>query len=213
MLSLLLQGNIFLFAALLFTIVFSLTLHEFGHAASATLLGDDTAQRAGRLTLSPVAHIDPIGLLMVMVIGFGYAKPVPFNINNIKQSWGAAAIAAAGPAMNLVIAIISINLLVLAANTGLFEITQANQTLLVMLAQVNLLLMLFNLLPIGPLDGHYVMSWLLPRSLRIDYDRLNYQYGSYVFLGLILLSILGLPIFNFLMEFSNQLLPYLIFVS
>ena len=77
--ELLLQGQIALFATLLFAIVFSLTFHEFGHAASAKLLGDDTAEQAGRLTLNPIAHIDPLGLLMVVMVGFGYAKPVPVN--------------------------------------------------------------------------------------------------------------------------------------
>ncbi|HSB96668.1 MAG TPA: site-2 protease family protein, partial [Spongiibacteraceae bacterium] len=79
MLSLLLNGEVQVFITLLFAIVFSLTLHEYGHAKAATLLGDDTAERMGRLTLNPMAHIDPLGLLMVVIVGFGYAKSVPFN--------------------------------------------------------------------------------------------------------------------------------------
>lgn len=212
MLSLLLQGQVFLFAALLFTLTFSLTLHEFGHAASAKWLGDNTAERMGRLTLNPLAHIDPIGLLMVITIGFGYAKPVPINPGFLKKSWGAAVVAAAGPFMNLLIAVFAVNLLALADNTGFIHLSDAAATLLVLLAQINLLLMLFNLLPIGPLDGHYIMSWLLPTSLRIDYDRLNYQYGTHLFLGLIFLSVMGVPIFQFLLSFSHSLIPFITFI-
>ena len=79
MLALLLNGQIALFGILLLTIVMSLSLHEFGHAKMSTLLGDDTALRSGRLTMNPAAHIDPLGLLMVVLVGFGYARPVPFN--------------------------------------------------------------------------------------------------------------------------------------
>jgi len=213
MLSLLFSGQVFLFCMLLFTLVFSLTLHEFGHAFSAKLLGDDTAERMGRLTLNPMAHIDPIGLLMVMTIGFGYAKPVPINPHRMNKPWGGAVTAAAGPFMNLLIAVVAINVFALANKTGIFELTEARATALVILAQINLLLMLFNLLPIGPLDGHWIMSWLLPTSLRMDYDHYNNLYGSKLFLLLILLSIAGVPIFHFLMSFSQRFLVYLNFIS
>lgn len=213
MLSLLFTGQVFLFFVLLFTLVFSLTLHEFGHALSAKLLGDDTAERLGRLTLNPVAHIDPIGLLMVMTVGFGYAKPVPINPARMNKSWAGAATAAAGPFMNLLIAIVAINLMALASKTGIFELTDARVTLLMILAQINLLLMLFNLLPLGPLDGHWIMSWLLPTSLRMEYDRFNNQYGTRLFLVLILLSVAGVPIFRFLMNFSQHFILYLDFIN
>jgi Zn-dependent protease len=213
MLSLLFNGQVFLFAVLLFTIVFSLTFHEFGHAFSAKLLGDDTAERLGRLTLNPVAHIDPIGLLMVITIGFGYAKPVPITPSRMQKPWGGAAVAAAGPFMNLLIAIVAVNVFALANKTGLFELTEQRATALIVLAQINLLLMLFNLLPLGPLDGHWIMSWLLPKQVGITYDRFNNQYGSHLFLALILLSVMGVPIFSFLMDFSQQFIGYLDFIS
>ncbi|MEM9531892.1 MAG: site-2 protease family protein [Pseudomonadota bacterium] len=106
------QGQVALFALLLFAIILSLTLHEFGHAWSAYALGDDTAKRAGRLTLNPIRHIDPMGLLMVVAVGFAYARPVPVNPRNFKKSWADAAVAAAGPGMNLLLAFLAINLLV-----------------------------------------------------------------------------------------------------
>lgn len=210
MLSLLMDGQIGVVVMLIGTIVFSLTLHEFGHAYSAKLLGDNTAEQAGRLTINPVAHIDPLGLLMVVLIGFGYAKPVPFNPRNTRVPWASAAIGAAGPFANLLIAIVSINIYVWAGKSGAFDLNGGLGVVLVMLAQINLLLMIFNLIPLGPLDGHYIMSWLLPKHISFQYDRFNYRYGNYLFIGLILLSIVGVPIFRFVMNFASILLPYLI---
>lgn len=212
MLSLLLNGQYALFATLLVAIVLSLSLHEFGHAQVSTWLGDNTAKSMGRLTVNPVAHIDPMGLLMVIFVGFGYAKPVPFNPRNMKQPWSRAAVAAAGPGMNLLIAIVSINLLALAAQSTSYDISREGIMALTILAQINLLLMLFNLLPLGPLDGHYIMSWLLPPDVGRRYDDFNARHGAQVFLVLIVLSIAGVPVFRFLSSFSAQLVPHLVFV-
>lgn len=211
MLQLIYGGQYFLFAAILVAIIFSLTLHEFGHASSAWLLGDNTAQQQGRLTLNPMAHIDPMGLLMVIFIGFGYARPVPTNPNRIRYSWGNAAVAAAGPAMNLLLAFVSINLLQYLAMGNNQGVSDQVIVFLSLMAQINLLLMLFNLLPFGPLDGHYIMSWLLPTRLRHQYDYYNNRYGAQLFLVLILLSIFGVPIFSSLMSLSQTLIPYLLF--
>jgi len=213
MLQLLLNGQIAVFSIALFAIVFSLTLHEFGHAGAAKLLGDDSAERMGRLTLNPFAHIDPVGLLMVVLIGFGYAKPVPMNTRALTRPWARATVAAAGPLMNLLLATVSINFLAWTELHGTIRLTDAMQTALVIMAQINLMLMLFNLIPLGALDGHYILTWFLPRDLSARYERFNIQYGSKVFLVLILLSILGLPIFNFLMSFGARLVPHITFVS
>ncbi len=213
MLQLLLNGQIRVFAVVLVAIVFSLTLHEFGHAVSARLLGDDTAERMGRMTLNPLAHIDPLGLLMVVLVGFGYAKPVPINPTRFRRPWAAAAVAAAGPLMNLLLAMGAINLLAWGAMSGSFTLSQPQIFILSIVAQINLLLMVFNLLPLGPLDGHYIMTWLLPSRLSAPYENFNTRYGAQVFLVLIVLSIIGLPIFHFLMSFSAALVPHLILVS
>lgn len=212
MLPLLLNGQYALFGILLLTIILSLSLHEFGHAKAATLLGDDTARRMGRLTMNPVAHIDPMGLLMVVFVGFGYAKPVPFNPRNITQPWSRAVVAAAGPGMNLLIAIVSINLLAFAAHSSTIDISHQGVQTLLILARINLLLMLFNLLPLGPLDGHYIMSWLLPPDLGRKYDDFNGRHGAQIFLVLIVLSVAGLPVFRFLSSFADQLLPFITFM-
>ncbi len=213
MLQLLSQGQYGVFALILFAIVFSLTCHEYGHAASAKWLGDDTAERAGRLTLNPVVHIDPMGLLMVVMLGFGYAKPVPVNPNRLRETWGSAAVSFAGPAMNLLLAILAVNLLALGqrSGTGIMS-SDGVQLILIFLAQINLLLMLFNLIPLGPLDGHYIMEWLLPPRLSRKYSEFNNAYGSWLFIGLIALSILGIPIFSSLMRLSSSILPLITFL-
>lgn len=213
MIDLLLQGQVALFATVLFAIVFSLTFHEFGHAAMAKLLGDDTAEKAGRLTLNPLAHIDPLGLLMVVMVGFGYAKPVPFEPRHLKHAWGGAAVAFAGPGMNLVLAVIFVNLLIGGAQHGIEFLSQPGpRTVLIFLAQINVLLMLFNLIPLGPLDGHHIMQSLLPRDLSSRYRAFNNRFGTGIFMGLIVLSVLGVPIFRSLVGLSNRILPLLTLV-
>ncbi len=212
MISLLFQGQIVLFLVILFAIVLSLSFHEFGHAAMARLLGDDTAERMGRLTLNPVAHIDPMGLLLVATVGFGYARPVPFTASKLKPAWGSAAVAFAGPAMNLLIALLAANLLAWGVRSGGFAVGEGAYTMLFYLAHINILLMLFNLIPLGPLDGHYILPWLLPRDLGRRYQNLNARYGVQLFLVLILLSVAGVPIFHYLLALSDKILPWLILV-
>lgn len=212
MLQLLFNGQYDVFVLVLVVIVLSLTLHEFGHGMMAKLLGDDTAERAGRLTLNPVSHIDPLGLAMVVLIGFGYARPVPFNVNKIKHHWGPAAVAAAGPLMNLLLAIVAINLLALGLHSDSLNLSDTQLIALELMALINLLLMLFNLIPLGPLDGHYIMTWLLPRDLSYRYARFNAHYGVTVFLALIVLSIIGVPIFSFLIALARALAPLITFV-
>lgn len=213
MIDLLMQGQVALFAIILFAIIFSLTFHEFGHAAMAKVLGDPTAEQAGRLTLNPVVHIDPLGLLMVVMVGFGYAKPVPFNPRNLKQTWGGAAVALAGPAMNLLLAIVAVNLFVAGVKYDIEALSGPGpRTTLLFLAQINVLLMLFNLIPLGPLDGHHIMQSLLPPHLSNRYRTFNDKFGTGIFLVLIVLSVMGLPVFRFLSQFSNFVLPLLTFI-
>lgn len=212
MLSLLFNGHGLLFAVLLLAIVLSLSLHEFGHAGVATVLGDDTPGRAGRLTLNPLSHVDPMGLLLVVLVGFGYARPVPFSPARLRARWAPAAVAAAGPMMNLLLAAAAVNLLVWAGAPGGPALAPEAALALRILAQINVLLMLFNLLPLGPLDGHYVLSWLLPPALGRRYDQLNQRYGAQAFLVLVLLAVLGLPVFRFLAGLADRLLPLLVVV-
>lgn len=213
MIKLLMQGQYSLFAVLLAALVMSLSFHEFGHAFAAKRFGDDTAERQGRLTINPLAHIDPIGLLMVVLIGFGYARPVPTDPRNYNSFWAQLVVAAAGPLANLTIAIVAYNLYRHGVQAGWQSFTNPGvQQVFSIVVIVNLALMIFNLIPLGPLDGHYILPYFLPRTLAQQYRVLNAQYGSYLFLGLILLSIAGLPIFQFVFNVGTSLLPYITFV-
>lgn len=211
MLYLLFQGQYELFILILLAIIISLSFHEFGHAWTAKYFGDNTAERMGRLTLNPIAHIDPFGLLMVATVGFGFAKPVPTNPRNFNSYYASAWISAAGPAMNLILAFLSINILFGAHYFEIEYLTQDGpQKFLSYMAFINMLLMLFNLLPIGPLDGHYILPYFLSRQHGYNYTQWNAQYGSLVLMGIIGLSFLGVPIFSYLSRFGMQLASYLV---
>lgn len=213
MIDILSQGRYALFFLTLLALVLSLCLHEFGHALAAKLYGDDTAQRAGRLTLNPISHIDPMGLLMVVLLGFGYAKPVPTDPRKFRSRSGDVVVSAAGPAMNLLLAAISINLYLLGLQQGIAELNEPGpRFFFVYLAQINLLLMVFNLIPLGALDGHYILPYFLPKPLALRYRYYNARYGNFVLLGFIVLSIMGLPIFKYVLSVSEYLLPLIIFV-
>ncbi len=144
--------------------IVALSLHEYGHALSANLQGDPTAKLAGRLTINPKSHLDPVGTFMLVMVGFGWGKPVPFAPNKLRsQRWGAALVGAAGPLVNVVLALLSAAVFLAMFRGGGFE--GADELLgrfLVISVQLNVTLALFNLLPIPPLDGSRILSALLP---------------------------------------------------
>jgi len=211
MIYLLFQGRYDLFILILIAIVISLSFHEFGHAWTAKYFGDNTAERMGRLTLNPIAHIDPIGLLMVATIGFGFAKPVPTDPRNFNSYYASAWVSAAGPGMNLILAFLSINLLAAAEYFGVGYLTQAGpRFFLEYFALINMLLMLFNLLPIGPLDGHYILPYFLSKKHAYLYTQWNAQYGTMFLMGLVVLSFMGVPIFSYLFDLGTILSNWLI---
>ena len=213
MITLLYQGHVLVFALILIALIISLSFHEFGHAYTAKLFGDDTAERAGRLTINPIAHIDPMGMLMVIFVGFGYAKPVPTDPRNFTSRWADLWVSAAGPGMNLLVAIVAINIFVLGYSLSWPYFSEVGtKTFFVYLAQINLLLMIFNLIPIGALDGHYILPYFLPRKLSQMYRYYNDRYGNYVLLSLLLVSVLGIPVFQNVFKLSQSLLPWIIFV-
>ena len=144
--------------------MFSVVVHEVSHGSMAYALGDNTAKEAGRLTLNPIPHIDPVGsILLPAVIGFGWAKPVPYNPYNLKsQKWGPLLVGVAGPASNIIIAIVFGFLLRFSDALTFLPSSFFNMALLI--ATLNLGLALFNLIPIPPLDGSKVLFAFLPRS-------------------------------------------------
>ena len=187
--------------AILFLIAFilSIAVHEFGHAWVATRLGDPTPRLQGRLTLAPQHHIDPIGtILMPLVMAFtgaallAWGRPVQINpvafSRRFSMSTGRMLVAVAGPAMNLLMALVVSVLIVIAARLGAPD--RLLSAVFYYLVQLNISLMIFNLLPIPPLDGGSVLAWLLPRSMQGTVDFLA-RYGGIILLLLIITPSLG----------------------
>jgi Zn-dependent protease len=179
---------------ILAVIVLSIVLHEVSHGYAANWLGDPTARLQGRLTLNPLPHVDPVGSVLVpglLYLGqtgfmFGWAKPVPYNPYNLtNQRWGEAMVAAAGPAANALLAII-FALIVRAADP--LGLTPAFVDLAVTIIYFNVVLCLFNLMPIPPLDGSKVIEPFLPLRLRHQYRRVGERlehYGLFASLALV----------------------------
>ena len=193
---------------LAFCLIFALTFHEFGHAYTAHLCGDDTAKAAGRMTLNPLVHLDLFGSLMVLIVGFGYARPVPVNPNNYRVRNADFYIASAGPLMNLLLGIIAAFLYgVLAQNSITILAGVPLLFLLKLFIIINFNLFLFNLIPLGPLDGNSVFPHFLPANLRIRFQHWNFRYGSYALIGLVLLSILlpGFSAFSWISSISMSM--------
>lgn len=204
LLNLLVNGQVAVFAMILIAIILSLSFHEFGHAYSAKLYGDDTAQRLGRLTINPIPHIDPMGLLMIVLVGIGYAKPVPFDPRNFKSVWGIAGVALAGPLANLIIAFVAINFYNFAYDSGwAFSRNPGVVQFFQILITINLILMVFNLIPLGVLDGHHILPYFLPKTLAAKYRSLNAQYGMFALIGLLLLSMFGIPVLGFIIRTAD----------
>ena len=175
--------NIAFFALYWVVFVYSIVLHEIAHGYSSYLLGDPTAWKAGRLTLNPIKHIDPmLSIVMPIVLGvasrgnfiFGAAKPVPVNPLHYKDPrWGSLLSAAAGPLTNLVLALVFALLFKLSIFLAPAGATPVNAPFFACCMVLNVILAAFNLLPIPPLDGSHVISALLPRSLRAAYETLR----------------------------------------
>ncbi len=181
------------------SLILALTIHEFAHALVGSWRGDKTAEQMGRLTLNPLAHLDPIGTLMLLFVGFGWAKPVPYDPRNLKNpAWDGVAIAFAGPISNLFLAGLAGM-----AYRSLAEAEFAQGSLLpiflILLAFTNLLLLFFNLIPIPPLDGSKVVDAIFYRT---RYERvahwLNF-YGPKILLGFVILSLVTpINVFGFI---------------
>ena len=178
-----------------FAIVAAITVHEFSHALSANLLGDDTAKKEGRLTLNPLSHLDPAGTLMIVVVGFGWGRPTPVNPARFgkRMRSGMAAVSVAGPISNVILA----SLCALPVKIGLlspgivgFSIFGGAPGdfwayLLGSLIFINILLAAFNLIPVAPLDGFKVVQGLLPRDLALQWSQLE-RWGPLILFVLVL---------------------------
>jgi Zn-dependent protease len=177
-----------------------LPVHEFSHALAAFRLGDGTAKLFGRLTLNPVVHFDPVGGTLLALtfigsaaagapIGFGWAKPTPVNPLNLEGGRrGEAIVAAAGPISNLILAAAgAIPLRYLYANPHLIFDVPMLETVLVLFVKINILLMIFNLIPIPPLDGSKVLFAFLDRRTEYQIRPILEQYGFFILFALLFL--------------------------
>ncbi len=181
-----------------FIIFCVLPIHEYAHGFVAYKLGDNTARLKGRLTLNPLAHVDPLGALMVLLVGFGYAKPVPVNIGRFKRGKRKqymALTAFAGPVSNLLMATIFTFLYCLVFHKFLYvsEAMVYVALFFSVAAQINISLAVFNLLPIPPLDGSRILNAFLPD--RIYYKIMQYErYIVLIVFALIFMNVLDTPI-------------------
>mgnify|MGYP006089045893 FL=1 len=170
-------------------LMFALCFHEFSHAFVAYILGDDTAQRQGRLTLNPLAHLDPIGSLMILLVGFGWAKPVPVNPMKLNdRHYGMIKVAFAGPASNLLLAFIG-GCLVRLINSFDIPVNETFSTAIGYFLHINIALAIFNLIPVAPLDGSQIFGVLIGRK-NPDLAWKLQMNGPKILLGLILFGML-----------------------
>ena len=182
------------FIAFIVAIVLGITVHEFMHAYAATRMGDDTARLMGRLSLNPMAHLDPFGTLLLVLAGFGYGKPVPFNESRLRSAFGVTLIALAGPVANVALAALCAIPLRFGSAAALGT---AYETILSSIVLWNCVLAIFNLIPIPPLDGSNVVYGLLPPRQQYSW-RTFQQYGPFVLLFLLRLApqVLSAIVFN-----------------
>jgi len=162
------------------SLIIAVTIHEFSHAFMADHLGDPTARSQGRLTLNPLKHLDPLGTLSLFLIGFGWGKPVEFDPFNLKRPRSdAALISIAGPVSNLLLA-------TALAIIGRNFLGPNLVTFIIPLIYLNVILAIFNLVPIGPLDGQKILFALLPRDLAYEYQTIMNRYGTLILLFFLL---------------------------
>ena len=188
--------------------IIAMVCHEYAHARVAVALGDFTPRLMGRLTLNPMAHIDPIGLLMMFLVHFGWAKPVtvnPTNFRNYKRD--DMLVSFAGPAANFIIAFIAMFTIALLVSLGI-QLTEGTRLVLWLIVIYNINFGIFNLIPLPPLDGSHILMHLLPYELGQRYMEFS-RYSFLIFLVIIMTPIVGwilIPIQRFILGFYQVIL-------
>lgn len=170
-------------------VVIAIALHEFGHAFMAVACGDPTPRADGRVTLNPLAHLDPLGTIGIFLFGFGWGKPVMVQPRNFRRKWDDVKVSAAGPAMNLFQAILFA--------IGMRTILQlgidapVGYGILRIGVRVNIMLMVFNMIPVGPLDGATVLRGFMPPRMGYEFHAFNQRWGMLLMIALIFTGVLG----------------------
>lgn len=186
-----LLSNPFSFVLWAGALLLAITVHEYAHAWMADRLGDPTARLAGRLTFNPLAHLDPLGTLMLLLFRFGWGKPVPFDPYNLREPRrDAALISFAGPAANLIFAVI-LAMIIRLAHLALGSPAYVVELILTPVLGLSVMLAVFNLLPVHPLDGGKILIGILPWDLADKWEGILEQYGMIIILFLIF------PVFGF----------------
>ncbi len=191
------------------TILIASTVHEYAHGWAAYKLGDPTAKAAGRLTLNPLKHIDPIGAFCMLLFKFGWSKPVPINEYNFeKRELGTALTALAGPMSNVLLALFTglVNLIFKPDLDSVFG------TILMTFASINIALAVFNLIPIPPLDGHKIVRALLPKKIRYYWEKLEKFSIILILLFILPISPLSVWTSSFLSQIMDKSLSLLGFI-
>lgn len=202
----------FLAVAWVVAVLSAITIHEFSHAMMANFRGDHTAEAAGRLTLNPLSHIDIFGFIAFLLIGYGWAKPVPFNPYKLKNTrWDGILVAFAGPFSNLLLATVAAFLLRALLGAEIIALDNLLVFFLYLVIILNLGLLFFNLIPLPPLDGSKVWHAVFDTFLHNpQLGQLIEQRGQLVLMALIFLSFAGINIFFFLDFLVNKVAVFLL---
>ena len=193
-------------------IILGLTFHEFSHAFVAHRCGDSTSRDQGRVTLNPLRHIDPLGFVMLLFAGFGWAKPVEFNEQNLRNpKTDPLKIAVSGPLSNAILAVILSVIFAILYNYADLPYYSVASEIFIYAIYINWGLFIFNLIPVPPLDGSHLLLAYFKKYPAL-YEGL-YKYGSYIFLGIIILSLVSsinlLPIWPLVQFLGNGFLTIL----
>jgi Zn-dependent protease len=181
------------FILLAVPLLYSIILHELAHGWVANKMGDPTAKWLGRLSLNPIKHLDPIGTFMLLVFGFGWAKPVPVNFENLRDKRkGLILVSSAGIIMNMLLAFVSLLLLRILSPSP----DEVTYTLLYYMSQINIMLASFNLIPIPPLDGSKILMGFVSNKVRYTLESLE-PYGLFIIIGLLYIGVLNPVIYLF----------------
>lgn len=197
MLILNLINNPLLLVVFIFSLLVAITVHEFAHAFVALKAGDPTAKMMGRVTLNPMAHLDPMGTIFLFVAGFGWGKPVPTNPNNYNKKSDEISVALSGIVANLIFASILAIPLRVASLQGVSIDESLWLSMLSIAVDLNIVLAAFNILPIAPLDGSHVVEYFMSEETKISYN----LYGPFVLLALLVMDrVSGFSILYSIME-------------